>query len=141
MESGQRTDNFWDFVTLSEFIGLNENWSGTGNIPLTIILMLLAFFVVWKKRYLKTVPLLSLALTASLFCAPRAYTYNFTFLIPLLLLLSLENKKFANLIWLLTAIISVVSGYSTGAFLIVVMVLIVSFIQANQPKLKTKLAV
>jgi hypothetical protein len=79
--SGLRTDNIWGFTTLSELIGREENWSGTANLPTMIVLLFLTTIIVWKNRHLPTVPFLPLALSASMLCAPRAYSYNFPFLI------------------------------------------------------------
>lgn len=133
--SGQRTDNHWDFTTFTELIGLDENWSGTGNIPVTLAIMLICFILVWKNQHLPTIPLLSQALAASLLCAPRAYSYNFPFLIPTLLWLPSEKPPLIFFLWALIGVISLASGYSTGAFLIVILAFGLSVIKAN--KLRT----
>ncbi|MBK8419303.1 MAG: DUF2029 domain-containing protein [Anaerolineales bacterium] len=90
--SGLRTDNLWGFTTLSELIGREENWSGTANLPITIILLFLTTIIVWKNRYLPTAPFLALTLSASMLCAPRAYSYNFPFLIPALTWVTSEKQ-------------------------------------------------
>jgi hypothetical protein len=133
-ESGQRTDNYWDFIVFTELIGLNENWSGTENLPVLLGLVLIAFVVVWQNRHLSTVELLTLALSASMFCAPRAYTYNLPFVIPSLLWISLDKKKKSVLLWTIVGIISFVSRFSTWSFLIIVIAFIASIIKANKLK-------
>ena len=79
--SGLRTDGL-PFTTFPSLLGGTENWIGTGNLPFTTILILVALLLVWKFRSLPTVPLLSLALTLSLFCGLRSYAYDLPLLIP-----------------------------------------------------------
>ncbi len=131
-ESGLRTDNTWGFTTLSALIGREENWSGTANIPITIILILVAFIAVWKNQHLATIPFLILALAMSLLCAPRAYSYNFPFLIPALLWLAVENTATAILFWVGLTILSFATNFSTGAYLIVVITCALSFLKARK---------
>lgn len=133
-ESGQRTDNNWGFTTFSALIGREENWSGTENLPITIIMMLLAFITVWKNQHLPTIPLLALALSASLLCAPRAYSYNFPFLIPALLWLSVEKTAPTALLWISLGILSFAANFSTGAYLIVIATFALSFLKAHKLK-------
>jgi hypothetical protein len=130
-ESGQRTDNIWGFTTFPALIGEKENWSGTGNLPITIIIMLLAFITVWKNQHLPTVPFLILSLSMSLLCAPRAYSYNFPFLIPTLLWLSVENTALTVLFWISLTILSFATNFSTGAYLIVMIACALSFLKAH----------
>jgi len=130
--SGQRTDNIWGFTTLPQLIGGKENWSGTGNLPITILLMLLAFGAIWKNQHLPTIPLLVFTLSASLLCAPRAYSYNFPFLIPALLWLSVENTKVTPLIWIGLGILSIAMQFSTGTYLIVMATFALSFLKAQK---------
>ncbi len=130
---GGRTDNGTaDFITMAEFIGLNENWSGTANLPITILLPIFSFFVVWKNRRLDTVSLLSLSLAASMFAAPRAYSYNLPFVIPALLWISPGNfwKKVA--FWLILVHISLLSVFSTPSYLIVILAFTLSAWKAWQ---------
>jgi len=129
-ESGLRTDNTWGFTTLSALIGREENWSGTANIPITIILILTSFIATWKSQHLSTIPFLILALAMSLLCAPRAYSYNFPFLIPALLWLAAENTAPTILFWVGLAILSFATNFSTGAYLIVVITCVLSFLKA-----------
>lgn len=129
--NGGRTDNYWDFTILSEFIGLQENWSGTNNLFLFFAQFIIANFILWKNRHLQVLPFLSLALTASLFCAPRAYSYNFPFLIPSLLWLS-DNKPInVVLLWALIGIVSLATQFSTGSYLIVLGIFALSVTKAN----------
>ena len=122
MHSGQRVDNgTWDFTTFAELIGKVENWSGTANIPITVILIFLSWMVLWKSRHLQTVPFLAFTLLASVLCAPRAYSYNFPFLLPALLWLSVERTNQTILIWTGIGILSVMTNFSTGAYLIVLL--------------------
>jgi hypothetical protein len=131
-ESGQRTDNIWGFTTFPALIGGKENWLGTANLPITIILMLLAFITVWKNQHLSTVPFLAFTLTASLLCAPRAYSYNFPFLIPTLLWLSAENTTLTALLWISLGILSLATNFSTGAYLIVIASFALSILKAHK---------
>jgi hypothetical protein len=131
-QSGQRTDNNWGFTTFSALIGRVENWSGTGNLPITIIIMLLAFITVWKNQHLPTVTFLAFALSASLLCAPRAYSYNLPFLIPTLLWLSVENTTLIALFWIGVAILSFATNFSTGAYLIVIAAFVLSILKAHK---------
>lgn len=137
-ESGQRTDNsIWYFVTMAELIGFQENWSGTANLPITVSLIIISSFVVWKNRHLDTIPLLTLALSASMLAAPRAYSYNLPFLIPALLWLSSGSSKRNFLVWLTVGIISIWSGFSTGSYWIVILTFILSALKAWQLRPKS----
>lgn len=132
-ESGRRTDNNrWGFTTFAALIGREENWSGTGNLPITIILILLAYFIIWKNQHLPTVPFLAYALSVSLLCAPRAYSYNFPFLIPSLLWLSAEKTAITTLLWLSVGIIALATNFSTEAYLIVMATCLLSFLKARK---------
>lgn len=131
-ESGLRTDNTWGFTTLSALIGREENWSGTANIPITIILILAAFITTWKNQHLATTPFLILALAMSLLCAPRAYSYNFPFLIPALLWLAAENTATTVFFWIGLAILSFATNFSTGAYLLVMITCALSFLKARK---------
>lgn len=131
--NGQRVDNSkWDFTTFAEFIGRAENWSGTANIPITIILILLSFIVLWKSRHLPTVSFLAFTLLASVLCAPRAYSYNFPFLLPALLWLSVEKTNQTILFWAGIGVLSVLTGFSTGAYLIVVLTFLLAIWKSHK---------
>lgn len=135
--SGQRVNDIFDFVTLPSLLGSTENYSGTANIPFTIALILIGLAVIWHIRDIDTFPLLSMALVASLFCAPRAYTYNFTILIPVLIWLSSGVRKpFLSLFWSIVAISPFLFKFSTGAYIIVLILLFVGMAKAIIAKKK-----
>ncbi|MBK8421849.1 glycosyltransferase 87 family protein [Candidatus Villigracilis saccharophilus] len=128
--SGLRTDNLWGFTTLSELIGREENWSGTANLPITIVLLFLTTIIVWKNRHLPTAPFLVLTLSASMLCAPRAYSYNFPFLIPALIWVTSKKTIPTVLMWLSVGVISFATKFSTEAYLIVIATFILSTIKS-----------
>lgn len=131
-QSGQRTDNNWNFTTLPTLLGMQENWSGTANLPITIVLILTAFIITWRFRDLDTLPLLSLALAASLFCAPRAYSYNFPLLIPAMLWVSAGWTKYARLLfWLAAGAVPFLFRFSTGMYSIVLIVFALGILKAH----------
>jgi hypothetical protein len=121
-QSGQRTDNNWNFTTFPNMLGFQENWSGTANLPFTFILIIVGLVSLWKFRELPLVPFLSLALAASLFCAPRAYAYNFPLLIPTAIWLSEKWTKGSVLLWLALGISPLFFRYSSGAYSIVLVI-------------------
>lgn len=137
--SGQRTNDIFDFVTLPSLLGSTENYSGTANIPFTSVLILTGLIVIWLIRDTETFPLLSMALVASLFCAPRAYTYNFTILIPALIWLSAGLRKpfLLSLFWSVVAISSSLFKFSTGAYIIVLILLFAGIAKAIMSKKKS----
>ena len=140
-ESGGRTDNNWNFTTLPTLLGMQENWSGTANLPLTFVLILISFVILWSFRALPTMPLLSLALTASLFCAPRAYSYNFPILIPAMIWISSDlPKPLLLLFWLAAGTIPFFFRFSTGSYSIVLVVLILSIWKAHKTLANSKLS-
>lgn len=132
-QSGQRTDNNWNFTTLPNMLGLQENWSGTANLPFTILLILVGFALLWKFRSLGTYPLLSLALAGSLFCAPRAYAYNFPLLIPAMIWICADwPKAIRFLFWLAAAILPFFFRFSSGTYLLVLAVFAAGLFKAQQ---------
>jgi hypothetical protein len=128
----QRTDFIWNFTTLPNLLGSQENWVGTANLPFTILLIVASVLIVWKFRALPTMPLLSLALAASLFCAPRAYAYDLPLLIPALIWLTAKSFPTTFWIWLLAALIPMVAGFSSGAYLLTLLVFSLSIWKARQ---------
>jgi hypothetical protein len=114
------------FTTLPNVLGSQENWAGTANLPFTALLILLAILIVWKFRSLPTVPLLSLALAASLFCAPRAHAYDLTLLIPAIIWLTAKNFKSTFWLWIIAAIIPVLTGYSSNAYWLTLLIFILA---------------
>jgi hypothetical protein len=122
LKAGQQRKDGLEFMTLPSLFGLRENWVGTANLPFTIVLIILAFAVVWKYRALPSMPLLSLALTASLFCAPRAYAYDLPLLIPGLIWITEKNFKSSLLIWLCATLFPPLMRFSAESYLVVIMV-------------------
>ena len=120
-ESGQRVDGL-PFATLPSLLGLQENWSGTANLPITFFLIAIAMLILWKFRTLPTIPLLSLALAASLFCAPRAYAYDLPMLIPAMIWLTAENFKLHWWLWGVVGILSIITLFSSNIYWIVLLV-------------------
>jgi hypothetical protein len=120
-EGTQRTKSV-GFTTFPNLLGSQENWVGTANLPFTIILVILAILIVWRFRSLPTIPLLSLSLAASLFCAPRAHAYDLVFLIPAMLWLTTENFKSTFWLWIIAAIIPILASYSTNSYLVTLFV-------------------
>ncbi len=118
---GGRTDGPY-FTTLPSMLGFQENWTGTGNIPFTIFLLVVAILAVWRFRSLATVPLLSLALAASLFSAPRAYAYDLPLLIPAMIWLTAKDFRSTSWIWFAAAIVPPLTRYSSSTYLVVLLV-------------------
>ncbi|MFN8433621.1 MAG: glycosyltransferase family 87 protein [Anaerolineales bacterium] len=104
----QRVDGL-HFTTFPSLFGFQENWVGTGNLPFTILLVLIATGILWHFRSLPTIPMLSFALLASLFCAPRAYAYDLPLIIPATMWLTSTNFKRTLWIWIFAAIIPLLS--------------------------------
>ena len=112
----------WGFITLPSFLGFNQNWIGTANLPLTVLVILVSGFILWKVRSLPAIPLLSLALTASLVCAPRAYAYDLPLLIPAILWLCGEVSWKIIIFWSSIVLVLILSHYSVGSYILVLMV-------------------
>ena len=104
------------------FLGFDQNWIGTANLPLTIVVIFVSGFILWKVRSLPVIPLLSLTLTASLVCAPRAYAYDLPLLIPAILWLSGTVSWKIILFWSSVVLILLLSHYSVGSYLLVLIV-------------------
>jgi hypothetical protein len=130
LQVGQQRVDGLAFTTLPSLLGFQENWVGTGNLPLTVTLILLSLLIVWKFRSLRTLPLLSLALTASVFCAPRAYGYDLPLLIPTMVWLTAKDFKSTFWIWIVAAIFPVVVGFSEKTYLVVLFVFILGVLKA-----------
>ena len=127
----QRIDGL-QFTTFPSLIGFQENWVGTGNLPFTIALILFALGTTWHFRSLPTVPFLSLALTASLFCAPRAYAYDLPLLIPSMIWLTYKDFRKNAWIWFAVAMIPLVSVFGSTSFLATLLVYGLSLWKAYQ---------
>lgn len=120
-ESGQRVDGL-PFATFPSLLGLQENWIGTANLPLTLLLITFAILVLWKFRSLSTVPFLSLALAASLFCAPRAYAYDLPMLIPAMIWLTARDFNLRWWLWVCVGIFSIFALFSSNIYWITLLV-------------------
>jgi hypothetical protein len=119
--AGPRTDGL-RFTTLAGLLGRQENWVGTANLPIALALAFLGLLLLWKIRKLPSVPLLSLALAVSLLVAPRAYAYDLPLLIPTLIWLTANRFLQKIWIWILAALIPLLTGYASGAYLLTVLV-------------------
>lgn len=128
--SGQRIDGL-AFTTFPSMLGRQENWIGTANLPLTLLLILLAMLVLWKFRALSTVPFLSFALAASLFCAPRAYAYDIPMLIPALVWLTAKEFKSTAWIWVVVALIPIITWFSSATYLSTLLVCLLGIRKAT----------
>jgi hypothetical protein len=132
---GTRVDNLWNFMTLPQLLGLRENWSGTANLPITALLWAIGAGVAWRYRRLPTLPLLALTLAASMFCAPRAYSYNLPLLIPPMLWVAAKPPLRAAVMWLgagMAGMTALVVGVSAGAYLIVMAVFVLAVLEARR---------
>lgn len=127
--NGQRTDNNWDFMTLSELVGLNENWLGTKNLPLVVVIFLISTYSVVKFRHLPTMPLLIFSLSASMVSAPRAYSYNLPFILPSVIWLSNNKPGVSILLFAILGTIAFLSGFSTWSYLIVIIAYLLSLLK------------
>ncbi len=116
------TNPGWQFATLPSLIGLGQNYVGTVNLLVTAVLVIIAAMVVIRFRFLPKIPLLSLAMAASLFCAPRANAYDLVLLIPAMIWLSEKWSIKAALIWAAAAMIPFLAHFSSGSYLVIFMV-------------------
>lgn len=132
LKNGQARIDGPIFTTLPSMLGFQENWVGTANLPITVMLIVLAILLVWKFRTLPPVPLLSLALAASLFCAPRAYAYDLPLLIPVMVWLTARNFRSGAWVWLFAAILPPLVRYSAATFLVVLLVFVLGLLKAFQ---------
>lgn len=120
------------FTTLPNMLGFQENWVGTANLPLTVLLIVLASLVVWKFRSLPPVPFLSLALAASLFCAPRTYAYDLPLLIPAMVWLTAKDFHLTFWIWLVAAGLPPLTRYSSSTYLLTLLVFLLTIRKAYE---------
>jgi Glycosyltransferase family 87 len=113
---------FYSFTTLPTLLGFNQNITGTANLPMSAVLVVIAALVVIRFRSLPKIPLLSFAMAASLFCAPRAYAYDLVLLIPAMIWLSEKWSVKTALIWVVAALIPLLSHFSAISYLVTLMV-------------------
>lgn len=132
LQAGSKRVDGLRFTTLPSMLGFQENWVGTGNLPFTALLILIAVGAIWYARALPTVPLLSFALAASLFCAPRAYAYDMPLIIPAMMWLTHENFKRTLWLWIAAAAIPFFSGFDSISYLVTLTVFILSAYKAKQ---------
>ena len=132
--SGQRIDHTaFNFTTLPNLFGSQENWSGTANLPFTVFLILIGLLILWYFRSLDPFSFLTLSLVGSLFCAPRAYAYNFPLLIPVMVWLSAGlSRGYFILFWAAAGVTSILLQYSTKSYLIVLAIFAAGIYKALQ---------
>jgi hypothetical protein len=121
---------FFKFTTFPTLLGFSQNYLGTANLPFTIGLVIIAAFVVVRFRSLSKIPLLSIALAASLFCAPRSYAYDLVLLIPALVWLSEKGSVWSALLWLVCALIPILAHFSAGSYLVTLLVFSLCIVKA-----------
>lgn len=113
---------YWGHTTLPALLGLEENFVGTANLPIIMLLILIGALVIWQYRRAPPAQLMALGLAASLFCAPRAFGYDLIFLLPAMLLLS-ENFNWKTfLFWMLVVSIAFLFNFSTGSYILTLLV-------------------
>ena len=131
LKAGQNRTEGLKFTTLPSLLGGQENWVGTGNLPITILLIAIALVAVWSVRRLPTVPLLSLSLAASLFCAPRAYAYDLPLLIPAMIWLTAKEFRSNLWIWIVAAVLPPLFRFSSAAYLVTLLVFVLGIAKAR----------
>lgn len=119
----RRTEKlYWGHTTLPRLLGFQENYVGTANIPVIALMILLGVLLIWKFRNLPPSQLIAFSLTASLFSAPRAFGYDLILLFPAMLLLS-ENFNWKTILcWLLAVSIAFAYNFSTGVYILTLLV-------------------
>jgi hypothetical protein len=134
LSSGQRTDGL-KFMTFSAFLGFHENWSGTANIPLSLLLLIITTVILWKFRNLPTIPFLSFALVASLVCAPRAYAYDLPLIIPAVIWLTAGNLNRYWWLWAIVGLFPYFVSFSSYTYLIIFIVFVLCIYKASRTRL------
>lgn len=140
LKNGQARTDGPIFTTLPNMLGLQENWVGTGNLPITILLIVVAILAVWRFRYLPAVPLLSLALAASLFCAPRAYAYDLPLLIPTIAWLTAKDFRSTFWVWVVAGVLPPLFHYSSATYLLTLLVFLLGIGKAYKETETTQVA-
>jgi hypothetical protein len=130
LRGGTQTVISLGFISLPILLGFPQNMVGTANLPITILLICLAILIVWKFRSLPTFPLLSLSLVASLFCAPRAYAYDLTLLIPVLIWLTAKEFRSWIWLWFVAAAIPFLTNYSSYAGLLTILTFLLAIVRS-----------
>jgi len=137
LQSGIRTDGL-DFVTFPSFLGLQENWMGTANLPITIFFILATLLILWKYRNLPPVPFFSVAIVASMVCAPRAYAYDLPLLVPAVIWLTAERFRTYWWLWVIAGIYPIIVSYSSYTFGLVLIIFVACIYKLEQT-IKVKL--
>lgn len=117
---------YWGHTTLPRLFGLQENFVGTGNLPIIIALMVAGIFVVWKFREKPAAQVIALGLTASLLAAPRAFGYDLILLFPSMLFLSRNFNSRKAWLWIVAIAIPFVFNFSTNSYLLTLLVFLAS---------------
>lgn len=121
------------FTTFSTFLGGKQNWIGTAYLPITIILYAITALALWKVRSLPTVPFLSLALGASLFVAPRAYSYDLPLLLPLVMWLTKDiEKKWHFYILILLTFYPFIFNFGSSLYLVTILIVVFGMLKAKK---------
>lgn len=129
--SGQRIDGL-KFITLPSLLGRQENWIGTANLPFTLLLIILAVIALWFIRGIPIIPFFSIALSASLFCAPRAYAYDLPLLIPAVIWWTAINLKNRWWLWVVIGLFPVFVSFSQFTHLLVLLVFVLCLVQIGR---------
>jgi hypothetical protein len=124
------TGAFFKFTTFPTLIGFSQNYLGTANMPFTIVQILIAAMVLIRFRSLPKIATLSMALAASLFCAPRSYSYDLVLLIPAMIWLSEKWSARTALLWVVCAVIPIIAHYSVGSYFVTLIVLTLCVVKA-----------
>lgn len=138
LKNGQARTDGPIFTTLPNLLGLQENWVGTGNLSITILLIVIAVLAIWRFRYLAPVPFLSLALGASLFCAPRAYAYDLPLLIPAMIWITAKDFRSTSWIWIVAGVLPPLVRYSASTYLLTLLVVLLGIAKAYQETMLPK---
>ena len=115
-------DLYWDHTTLPNLLGFDENYVGTANLPIILLLLLIGTLVVWKFRTLPPSKLIALGLAGSLLGAPRAFGYDLVLLLPAMMLLSERFSWKTFLLWIMAIIIPFAYNFSTGSYILTLLV-------------------
>lgn len=108
----------WNFTTFATLIGLPRKW----NYVFALILVPLGAWVAYQIRYLPTSAWLSVVLSISLLTAPYAFAYDLPLLLPALFWLTDSWTVRTRWLWLSSALLCVAAGYSSGTYIVTLIV-------------------
>jgi hypothetical protein len=134
-------NQFYKFTTLPSLLGLGQNYTGVTYLIMTAVLVAISAVIVIRFRSLPIIPLLSLALAASLFCAVRSYAYDLVLLIPAMIWLSEKWSIKTAVMWAAAAIIPLLSHFSAEAYFVTMMVLALCVCKAISIEKRNKVPV